>query len=460
MSSLLIALILTIPLPDFSNAGCEPELDSFIPAIRINILDFGAIPNDALDDSVAIQKAIDSLAKSGGTVVFPQGTFVLEQRITVHTNAIRLLGNHTTLYCPKPLADVYGENKNWSWSSGFLVLKPQGKAVELGVASKNAQDGSSTVEVQWKTEPPQAGQWIQLWWFNDTGHDTLFKWLYGDAVSPNKYGKELQESTSRRVVSWFKVISVDGDTLTFEPPLPMPIEVQWNVTVVQAPHLEHCIVENLHFDFVASKYPGHLKERGHNAIAGSGLVDCLFKNITTRNADSGIILGGCGFTTVTGFKTHGRYMHHPICLSACSHCLIDDFELNAPHRHGTTISWCSHFNVFINGRGNELAMDSHRACSFRNLHQNITIHHGEHPKQPLRSGGSYPRGLHAARENVYWNIEHIFPTSGEPFKISYLNEWPLGVFVGWHGNREILLHQALEGQVIEHLNATADEVLY
>ena len=60
MSSLLIALILTLPLPDFSNAGCEPELDSFIPAIRVNILDFGAIPNDALDDSVAIQKAIET----------------------------------------------------------------------------------------------------------------------------------------------------------------------------------------------------------------------------------------------------------------------------------------------------------------------------------------------------------------------------------------------------------------
>ena len=61
---------------------------------------------------------------------------------------------------------------------------------------------------------------------------------------------------------------------------------------------------------------------------------------------------------------------------------------------------------------------------------------------------------------MYWNIEHIFPTSGEPFEISYLQQWPLGVFVGWHGNREILLKKALKGQVIEQINMKPTESLY
>jgi hypothetical protein len=460
MSSLLIVFILSFPLPDFSRAGCEIEVHSKIPSNQVNIVDYGAVPNDELDDSGAIQQAIDSLSTSGGTVVFPSGTFVLEKRIKVHTNTIHLLGNETTLHCPKPLAEVYGENRNWSWSSGFLLLHPIGESKELGTIKEIALDGATTVEVGWNSEPPKVGQWVQFWWYNDTGSDTLFKWLYGDAVSPKQYGRELQESKSRRVVSWFKVISVDGDTCTFDPPLPMPVELQWNVQVIQVPHLKHCIVENFHFDFGETQYPGHLKERGHNAIAGSALVECLFKNISTKNADSGIIFSGCGFTTVEGFTTTGRIMHHPICLSSCSHCLVEEFTLNAPHIHGTTISWCSHFNVFTNGIGNELAMDSHRACSFRNLHQNIKIHHSEYPQQPLRSGGAYNRGLHSARENVYWNIEHIFPTSGEPFEISYLQQWPLGVFVGWHGNREILLKQALKGQVIEQINMKPTESLY
>jgi hypothetical protein len=355
---------------------------------------------------------------------------------------------------------VYGENKNWSWSSGFLFLHPSGDSKKLGVLQQNAEDGATTITVKWENEPPKAGEWVQLWWFNDTGEDTLFAWLYGDAISPRKYGKELQESTSHRIASWFHVVSVHGDSLTINPPLPLPAEVQWNVHVMQVAHLENCIVENFYFDFVEEPYPGHLKERGHNAIAGANLVQCLFKNITTNNADSGIFLGSCGFTTIDGFETLGRYMHHPICLSSCSHCLVEDFSLNAPHRHGTTISWCSHYNVFTNGSGNELAMDSHRACSFRNLHQNITIIHGEKPKQPLRSGGAYARGLHSARENVYWNINHIFPTQGEPFTISYLQDWPLGVFVGWHGNREIILEAELEGQIINQTNMQPTESLY
>ena len=460
MTCLLFTLLFVLHLPDFSRAGCEIELAREIPSIAVNILDFGAIGNDALDDSVAINKAIESISQTGGTVLFPSGTFVLETRLYVRSNNIRLVGDETTLYCPKPLAEVYGENQNWSWSSGFLRLHPSGATEELGAITQQAKDGGTTLVVSWKKSPPEVGQWIQVWWYNDTGFDTLFTWLYGDAISPRMYGKELQESTSKRVSSWFRVVSIDGENLTIDPPLPMPIELQWNAKVMQVPHLMNCTVENLHFDFAESEYPGHLRERGYNAIAATNLIQCSFNNISTKNADSGIFLGNCGFTTVEGFTTFGRYMHHPICLSSCSHCLIENFTLNAPHRHGTTISWCSHFNVFANGEGNELAMDSHRACSFRNLHQNITIRHGDSPKQPLRSGGAYLRGLHSARENVYWNVEHIFPDDGPAFTIRYINEWPLGVFVGWHGNREIVLKPLLEGQIISSLNEPVTKSLF
>jgi len=61
---------------------------------------------------------------------------------------------------------------------------------------------------------------------------------------------------------------------------------------------------------------------------------------------------------------------------------------------------------------------------------------------------------------VYWNINHIFPSQGEPFSISYLQQWPHGVFVGWHGNREIILEAELEGQVIEQTNTQPTESLY
>ena len=431
-----------------------------IPRIEVNILDFGAVPNDDNDDSIAINKAIQSISTTGGTVQFPKGRWVIEQRINIHSNFIRLEGNGSTLYCPNSLADVYGENKNWSWSSGFIVLSPQGETNILGTIQHHADDGATHVEVQWLDETPTVGQWVQIWWYNDTGSDTLLKWLYGDAVSPSKYGSEMKTLTTPRIKSWFKVVSIEGASLELDPPLPLPADPAWKPTLMESKHLLNCIIENFDFEFVESPYPGHLKERGHNGIALNGVVNSLIKNISTSFADSGIFLGNCGFVTVQEFETQGRYMHHPICLSSCSHCLVEEFTLNAPHIHGTTISWCSHFNVFTNGEGNALAMDSHRACSFRNLHQDIVITHGEKPLQPLRSGGSYNRGLHSARENVYWNIEHKFQTPGEPFNIQLLEEWPLGVFVGWHGNRAINMEPALEGQVIRHTNRKLELRLY
>ena len=443
-----------LPVPDFSRAGCEFDVAREIPNTEVNIEDFGAIADDNIDDAAAINAAISSLGSKGGTVRIPSGRWVVEEVIGLFDSKTRIAGSsegNTLLYCPKSLTDLLGKNKNWSWSGGVLKITPQGSHTVLGMVQSPAKDGSRSLHVYWDGNTPAIGSWVQIWWHNDVGKNSLLAWLYGDAIKPSQYGNEMKLSTKPIVRSWFKVVNVSDSFLIVDPPLPMPIQPNWKPTIVATPYLEHIVVENLTFEFIHTKYPGHLKEAGYNAIAVSALVDCELRNIKIRNADSGIIFNNCGFITLRDVDIQGRYMHHPICLSNCSHCLIQDFVIGAPHIHGTTISWGSHFNVFHRGAGNELAMDAHRACSFRNLHQDILIEHGEFPKQPLRSGGAYARGLHAARENVYWNIEHHFPNEGEPFQIKYLKEWPLGIFVGWHGNREIDITPALEGQIVHDI---------
>ena len=143
-----------------------------------------------------------------------------------------LKGNNSTLFCPNPLADIYGENKNWSWSSGFIVLSPKGKNTKLGNIQSAANDGDTRVEVSWTDEPPKLGQWVQIWWHNDIGSDTLLKWLYGDAIAPHKYGTEMQTATTPRIKSWFKVVSIDGNSLELDPPLPLPANPKWKPSVV------------------------------------------------------------------------------------------------------------------------------------------------------------------------------------------------------------------------------------
>jgi len=62
---------------------------------QVNIMDepFGALPDDRMDDTAAIQAAIDAVGEGGGTVVIPPGTFEVStaKGITVEGERVRLL---------------------------------------------------------------------------------------------------------------------------------------------------------------------------------------------------------------------------------------------------------------------------------------------------------------------------------------------------------------------------------
>ncbi len=54
---------------------------AIVEAVEVNIIDHGAIPNDGKDDTLAIRKAFDAVAKAnGGTVVIPKGLFLVSRQ--------------------------------------------------------------------------------------------------------------------------------------------------------------------------------------------------------------------------------------------------------------------------------------------------------------------------------------------------------------------------------------------
>ncbi len=53
-----------------------------------NVLDYGATGNGVSDDTTAIQTAINSVPSSGGTVVFPAGTYKISSALVVRSNLI------------------------------------------------------------------------------------------------------------------------------------------------------------------------------------------------------------------------------------------------------------------------------------------------------------------------------------------------------------------------------------
>lgn len=65
---------------------------SMIEGQVASVHDFGAVGDGIVDDTVAIQNAINSLANTGGTVFFAKGVYRISSTLTVETSNIMLLG--------------------------------------------------------------------------------------------------------------------------------------------------------------------------------------------------------------------------------------------------------------------------------------------------------------------------------------------------------------------------------
>lgn len=95
------------------------------PSASVNVVDFGAIPNDGKEDTAAIQRAIDSLAE-GGTVYIPAGEYsiaYLEFRQGIH---LRLAG-----CLPDACTGYTEEVGSWVKSGNVAVLRTNYKSAHM-----------------------------------------------------------------------------------------------------------------------------------------------------------------------------------------------------------------------------------------------------------------------------------------------------------------------------------------
>ena len=114
--------------------------DPVFPAYTVNVLDYGAVPNDGKLDTAAIQRAIDDLSrKGGGTIVFEPGNYVigtleLRSNIELHLKSGATLLGSTNPYdyidITKEGADR-SDPKKWNYLSLALIEAYQAKNIKL-----------------------------------------------------------------------------------------------------------------------------------------------------------------------------------------------------------------------------------------------------------------------------------------------------------------------------------------
>lgn len=146
--------------------------DPVFPAYTVNVLDYGAVPNDGKLDTAAIQRAIDETsAHGGGTVVIPSGVYdvgaiTLKSNVNLHLESkdtvLRFTRDITPANYPLVFAHYEG-SKLYNWSPLIYAYQQEnialtGKGTLDGQADKNNWwNWSRTVNPDGSVTKPSSG---------------------------------------------------------------------------------------------------------------------------------------------------------------------------------------------------------------------------------------------------------------------------------------------------------------
>lgn len=375
----------------------------------LDVVELGARPDDGEDDTQAFLTAI--AASSGGVIQIPAGRFVLTQRLEIQKPNLVLRGagrERSILYFPRSLGEVYGltfnaaGQSNWSFSGGFLTVQGSMGGNLLARVTAPAARGQRTLQVS-ATAGLQPGQWVRLLQTDAGG--TLLR-----AFHAGYYAGDVGEDVGRQVFRFLsRIESVGGGTVTLERPLPLEVDTAWSPELrALAPSVREVGIEDLTLEFAGTRYPGHFKENGYNAIYLNGVSDSWVRNVAILNSDYGVNVNGSFFCTVsdvslgTSFDRGPLVGHHALTSAGGADNLFTRFDVRNTFIHDLSIDSYTLGTVWAEGRGVDLNMDHHGRGNYGTLWTRLDLGAGT---RAFASGGTAPlRMPHSGARTAYWNI--------------------------------------------------------
>ncbi|HYD85720.1 MAG TPA: glycosyl hydrolase family 28-related protein [Opitutus sp.] len=407
----------TSRLPDFSFAGYRfGEVPLPHVPVAANVRDFGAKGDGEHDDTQAFKAAIAQT--SSGAIFIPPGCYVITDILWIRKPNLVLRGagtDRTILVCPKPLEHIAPNTgatttgrptSNYSWSGGIIWVRGSRESRDARAVAADALRGDTVITVA-SADNLSPGQRVILHLQDDTAR-TLIDHLYaGDPGDTSKITKPITTSVVSRVVS------IDGQRVTLERPLPFDVRAAWTPTLsVFDPDVSEVGIEAIRFEFPITPYEGHFTEPGYNAIAIDRASDCWVRDIHVQNADSGVFLRGT-FCTLDGFVLDSDRPlnvarqatgHHALNMGV--DCLAQNFDFRTHFIHDITVDSGDVRNVVKNGRGINLSLDHHKRVPYGNLFTNLDAGDGS---ELWHCGGGAALGKHCAAWGTFWNIRTAKP---------------------------------------------------
>jgi len=481
-------------IPDFSYAGyrfseSQPDTTGWS---RIDVAKHGILANDEIDDTTALKQLLETLNQQDEPVLlqFGKGRYEFSDIIHINRSNLVLRGagtgrGGTEFYIPRPLLYVEqpGEvneltkylvelnkiqkekDRNielpfspWSWTGGFFWTGIRDQRVkgyleryDREVAPLALLQQGTKDEFSFRVDDPgklQSGQVVQINWFNPEGEQgSLLRQLYGesDVTIGSHHWNFPRLPLSRQQA---KITSVAGDIVTIASPLLHDVSTNWNVELMEWPHISNVGLEHFKITFPAHPRVAHHLEPGYNGIYLTRVFDSWVRDVVIENADSGILTESASNVTIERVTTRGTSMaHYSVQLGGVHNILVKDLRVENPVEHPLSFNTFANKSVYLNSyvRQNPV-LDQHSGANHQNLFDNTRVE-VELPADsmdtgyPLFKGGGagYWKPSHG-NYSTFWNTQVQF-TNGAlnqaPILLNGMKDGPNARVVGVSANLPI-----------------------
>ncbi|TRX60198.1 hypothetical protein FNH22_09120 [Fulvivirga sp. M361] len=491
-----------IYVPDFSYAGYHNSEKALPGQLGVTLLltDYGAMANDEIDDSKALQAALKAAHEmvQPVTIRFPAGRLILSEIFYIERSNILLRGAGsgalgTVLYFPFPLSmladpeslkelreylvkyekiqkepenNVYAPFSQYAWSGGFFWTKVPGVRVKSylkeydqpsNVLSKltNGRRGTTLIEVSDASQLKE-GDVVELQWFNKEGElGSILKELYGstDIRIGSHHWRNPETALVRQQSS---IRNIKGNKVTLADELMMDIRPEWTPQLVEWKHLKEVGFAHFRVEFPLSiDYPHHV-EAGFNAFFLTRVFNSWIQDVKIKNADAGVLTEEAANITVSNIETLGaKKAHYSVAMSGVHNVLVKQLKVKNSVRHPLSFNTYATKSVYTNCEVlTDPVLDQHSGCNHQNLFDNIKVEvtlNGER-SYPLFAGGGagYWKPSHGAY-NTFWNIEARFQDGfdrSEKIILKGMKDGPEATLVGVHANSPVGVEYGPEAFII------------
>lgn len=439
-------------LPDFSHAGYAmgqrpiPKAQGFV--LDVTDSPFGAKVDDGIDDTAAIQAAIDSAgAAGGGVVLLPKGRYeihatadapflrISHDRVVLRGQGSGPSGTLLHLGAPAPakavrrLGSVPAEEEARHWAA-IAVMGPEDRK-ELARYTGDIPRGERNVRVS-DTARLLPGQTIVIE-FSEPKVDALHPTpenadLVAQLTAPFQLLPKQTDTLGfvAKKHTWIVKTEkiVDPQTIRLTRPARFHQWHRYDPRIYSFKGVHEVGIEHLS---IHSSWPGNYrhhkpykaadntivrtaKEQDYlwNGIWISSATDGWVRDVTFRNLTQGIIVSRSSDLTLEDLEFHGQEGHAGVTIGHSNDVLVRDVDFYSRLVHPITLTMMATGNVITHctahyeGRSGysstDAIIDFHGIFPYENLLEHLTGFY-------VCPGGDLSVMPHAGVRNVFWNIQ-------------------------------------------------------